>query len=394
MGAKNKPSDVYNMENIYFFAPVKWRLEKLSPTTEDVDLDALDQELFWLDTSINNRSKIVILNRRFTCEVCGNGVDSICKHENPDGQPKTLPKLQTKKHIKRPMNAFFLWSKLERKKISEVTQDKYNQNAITKELGRRWKLLPEEARQPYFDEAERLRILHLQEYPDYKFQPRKKPKPAAGSASNQQKVVPETTAQQSPEQQSLQLHHHQQPPPVQPPPIQPFGCKFCKRQFTSMYQCIKHERFHNRFKDNLKSWTRCNTCDKPEKVKSNPTKTYSCKTCQKKFFWLTSLRFHEIGCCVSTIEDTPFICKTCGKGFKKKRYLDHHFKYTHGERRYVCKTCDKRFQRNTQLRTHMRVHTGEKPYKCKICGMTFTYSYNLRDHESKGICNYIVDEEN
>ena len=390
------------MENIYFIAPVKWRLEKLSPTTEDVDLDALDQQLIWLDTGIIIDAR----QKRFTCEVCGNGVDSICKHENPDGQPKTLPKLQAKKHIKRPMNAFFLWSKLERKKISEVTQDKHNQNAITKELGRRWKLLPEEARQPYFDEAERLRILHLQEYPDYKFQPRKKPKTAAGSASNQQKVVPETTEQQSLGQYSLQLHQYQhQNKEVQPKKA--IGCQFCKRQYTSMYECIKHERFHHKFKDKLKSWTRCSTCakyfntkanlrrhikamhsdPKREKKKSNPTKTYSCKTCQKKFFWLTSLRFHEIGCCVSTIEDTPFICKTCGKGFKKKRNLNYHFKYTHGERRYVCKTCDKRFQRNTQLRTHMRVHTGEKPYKCKICGMTFTYSYNLRDHESKGLCN-------
>merc|ERR1712045_777153 len=108
-------SDVYNMENIYFIAPEKRRLEKLSPTTEDVDLDVLDQELIWLDTNdINNRSKIVILNRRFTCEVCGNGVDSICKHENPEivceknRQPKTPPKLQAKKHIKRPMNAYFV----------------------------------------------------------------------------------------------------------------------------------------------------------------------------------------------------------------------------------------------------------------------------------------------
>lgn len=120
--------------------------------------------------------------------------------------------LQTKKHklnhIKRPMNAFMVWSQLERRKIIEVTPDKHNAE-ISKELGRRWKLLPEEARQPYIDEAERLRILHQKEYPDYKYKPRKKPKTAAGSASNQQKVVPETTAQQSPGQQSLQLHHHQ-----------------------------------------------------------------------------------------------------------------------------------------------------------------------------------------
>ena len=73
------------------------------------------------------------------------------------------------------MNAFMVWSQLERRKIIEVTPDKHNAE-ISKELGRRWKLLPEEARQPYIEEAERLRILHQTEYPDYKYKPRKKPK--------------------------------------------------------------------------------------------------------------------------------------------------------------------------------------------------------------------------
>ena len=97
--------------------------------------------------------------------------------------------LQTKKHtpnhIKRPMNAFMVWSQLERRKIIEVTPDKHNAE-ISKELGRRWKLLPEDSRQPYIDEAERLRILHQKEYPDYKYKPRKKPKSASispGSSS-------------------------------------------------------------------------------------------------------------------------------------------------------------------------------------------------------------------
>ena len=92
------------------------------------------------------------------------------------------PALQTKKHklnhIKRPMNAFMVWSQLERRKIIGVTPDKHNAE-ISKELGRRWKLLPDAKRKPYIEEAERLRVLHQREFPDYKYKPKKKLKVSA-----------------------------------------------------------------------------------------------------------------------------------------------------------------------------------------------------------------------
>ena len=78
-------------------------------------------------------------------------------------------------HVKRPMNAFMVWSQIERRKISEVQPDMHNAE-ISKRLGKAWKLLSEEDRQPYIEEAERLRVLHMQEYPDYKYRPRKKAK--------------------------------------------------------------------------------------------------------------------------------------------------------------------------------------------------------------------------
>ncbi|CAI9742995.1 Hypothetical predicted protein [Octopus vulgaris] len=78
-------------------------------------------------------------------------------------------------HVKRPMNAFMVWSQIERRKISEVQPDMHNAE-ISKRLGRQWKLLNEHDRKPFVDEAERLRVLHLQEYPDYKYRPRKKAK--------------------------------------------------------------------------------------------------------------------------------------------------------------------------------------------------------------------------
>ena len=79
-------------------------------------------------------------------------------------------------HVKRPMNAFMVWSQIERRKISEVQPDMHNAE-ISKRLGRRWKMLNEVDRQPFIEEAERLKMLHLQEYPDYKYRPRKKAKP-------------------------------------------------------------------------------------------------------------------------------------------------------------------------------------------------------------------------
>lgn len=45
---------------------------------------------------------------------------------------------------------------------------------ISKSLGVRWKALTEEEKQPYIQEAERLRKLHSLEYPDYKYRPKKK----------------------------------------------------------------------------------------------------------------------------------------------------------------------------------------------------------------------------
>lgn len=75
--------------------------------------------------------------------------------------------------IKRPMNAFMVFSHIERKKIIEFQPDIHNAE-ISKNLGKKWKQLSEADKQPYIQEAERLRLLHMKEYPDYKYQPRKK----------------------------------------------------------------------------------------------------------------------------------------------------------------------------------------------------------------------------
>lgn len=81
--------------------------------------------------------------------------------------------MSSEPHIKRPMNAFMIWSSKKRRELARENPKLHN-SEISKILGSEWRKLTEEERQKFFAEAKLLNELHMIEHPNYKYRPKRR----------------------------------------------------------------------------------------------------------------------------------------------------------------------------------------------------------------------------
>ncbi|KOB75837.1 Uncharacterized protein OBRU01_06758 [Operophtera brumata] len=130
----------------------------------------------------------------------------------------------------------------------------------------------------------------------------------------------------------------------------------------------------------------CNFCGTAFTVKGNlnlhvirihSEKSGTCTVCHKTFPNLqVHMRVHN--------GEKPYICKLCNQGFMTQRSLSHHTGFKHRDAaKFKCTTgqCDKAFPTISMLEFHvLKAHLDNTPYICQHCARGFLRPCDLSRH--------------
>ncbi|EAT41764.1 AAEL006618-PA [Aedes aegypti] len=144
-----------------------------------------------------------------------------------------------------------------------------------------------------------------------------------------------------------------------------FNCNECPRSFVSEANLQRHKRRgHDKPSDNV-----CSICGKQFK--------------NKETLW-HHWRIHNK---TESLECEP--CKKAGRRyqFRDLKTLRRHYKISemhNGERKHKCtyEGCTNAYAHKPDLQRHEQtVHRGDRPFQCKVCGKGFVRNRDLRLHE-------------
>ena len=85
----------------------------------------------------------------------------------------------------------------------------------------------------------------------------------------------------------------------------------------------------------------------------------------------------------------PFICETCGKGFRDEEKFKQHVQNNcqnlkRGNYPFRCPECSRAFKSDEALGAHIiLVHSNTKPFKCPVCGEEFRSLRDFTKHKER-----------
>ncbi|XP_039887988.1 transcription factor SOX-30-like isoform X2 [Simochromis diagramma] len=105
----------------------------------------------------------------------GDDIPAVCFTIQPTEED--IKQMQTGRdatgHIKQPLNAFMVWTRIHRK-VLQKTMTRGSFKNISIQLGLEWSKLSKEQKEPYFQVAHKLKNIHSHQFPDYGYQRRKR----------------------------------------------------------------------------------------------------------------------------------------------------------------------------------------------------------------------------
>ena len=197
------------------------------------------------------------------------------------------------------------------------TESWVRHHEVSRRLGTRWRQLTQAEKEPHLQEAERLRLAHLQQHPGYRYQPRRRLRRAASSDKQLNVHSLECSLKAAPDTENQRKIHNAE---------------------DASHVCI--------------------ICNKTAEVKRGSA---------------NHIRRVQYG-------EHPYICDVCSLAFTWKLNLDKHRRGIQMEKPHSCSICGDTFSQKNDLCLHMRSHTKKHHWRCFFCDRAYKWQSTLEKH--------------